>query len=188
MASIGISLGGVLMAPLIGWWISALGWREAWVILGIMTWVLVIPSALVMRRAPEDYGLLPDGAGPPVAGATPAATVKTRRTSISDDAWTRAQAVRTRTLWLVICGYGVATLGLQAMILHLIPFLTDEGYSRGRATLLLSLFAWASLLSKFAWGPLMDRIHARYLSAAGFALSGVASRPSSLKKPRSMAT
>ena len=174
MASIGISLGGVLMAPLIGWWISALGWREAWVILGVLTWVLILPAALVMRRSPEDMGLRPDGDIAPKPGDAPSPSRKASRTTVSEDEWTRTQAVRTSALWLVICGYGVATLGLQAMILHMIPYLTDEGFTTARAALLLSLFSWASLISKFAWGPLMDRIHARYLSAAGFVLSGVA--------------
>jgi MFS family permease len=175
MASIGISLGGVLMAPLIGWWISAFGWREAWAILGVMTWVLILPAAFVMRRSPEDFGLLPDGGPPAVrAGAAAKSAPKVSRTVVSEEQWTRAQAIRTRALWLIIIGYGLATLGLGAMILHMIPFLTDEGFTKRSATALLSLFAWVSLLSKFAWGPLMDRVHARYLSVVGFALSGAA--------------
>src|SRR5207253_9115492 len=61
MASIGISLGGVLMAPLVALVIEAGGWRQAWVFLGLLTWVLILPSALLMRRQPEDVGLTPDG-------------------------------------------------------------------------------------------------------------------------------
>ena len=41
---------------------AGLGWRGVWVILGIAVIVfLVLPNALVIRRTPEEMGLLPDG-------------------------------------------------------------------------------------------------------------------------------
>ena len=48
--------------PLIYLLVTNLGWRNAWVILGILIWsILVIPSLVLVRRSPESVGLLPDG-------------------------------------------------------------------------------------------------------------------------------
>lgn len=171
LASLGISMGGVLMTPVLGWWVSAYGWRSGWVMLGVVVWVLILPSAMLIRRSPEDMGLLPDGTSKADAEAQQRAGVGAL---VRERQWTRPEAVRTTALWLVIAGYGLGTLGLGAFILHVIPFLTDEGFSRGKAAFLLSLFSWASLISKFVWGPMMDRIHARYLSALGFGTAGLA--------------
>ncbi len=171
IASAGVSLGGVLMVPLASWWVADYGWRTAWMIIGVMVWFLILPSAFIIRRSPEDFGLLPDGMSK--EAATVYAAGKRRASAGSEVQWTRREAVRTRTLWLVIVAYGTANIGLGAMLLHMIPYLTDSGFSRGTAALLFSVTAWAALLSKPLWGLLMDRFHARYLSAFGFGVSAV---------------
>lgn len=169
IGSAGVSLGGVLMAPLVSWWITDYGWRTSWMILGFVVWLLILPSAFVIRRRPEDFGLQPDGMTPDQATAY---SVARRRASAGSEVqWTRHQAVRTKTLWLVILAYGTANIGLGAMLLHTVPFLTDSGYRQTTAALLFSVMAWTALLSKPIWGMLMDRVHARFLSAAGFAIS-----------------
>jgi MFS family permease len=50
-------------------------------------------------------------------------------------------------------------------VLHSIPLLTDAGFSSSRAAFLFGLQAWSALISKPIWGALMQRIHARVLSA-----------------------
>ena len=171
IASLGISLGGVVLTPVVAWWVESYGWRMTWTLLGFMVWLLVLPAALLMRRAPEDAGLLPDGMSEEEARVY-SATHK-RASAISEVQWTRAEAVRTGALWLVIFAYGTALMGLSALLLHLFPFLTDTGFGGSTAAVLFAVYAWAALLCKPVWGLLMDRFHARYLSALGFGLSAV---------------
>ncbi|HXH20527.1 MAG TPA: MFS transporter [Dehalococcoidia bacterium] len=171
IASAGVSMGGVLMAPLASWWVEAYGWQTAWVLTGLLVWATIIPAAFVVRRSPEEAGMTPDGMSPEEAEAFAAS--HRRASAASEVQWTRAEAVRTRTIWLIILAYGVANIGLGAMLLHLFSFLTDQGYSRATAAGLFSVMSWSALISKAVWGALMDRFHARMLSAAGFALSGV---------------
>jgi sugar phosphate permease len=172
IASAGVSMGGVLMAPLASWWVEQYGWQTAWVLTGILVWVAIIPAALVIRRSPEEAGLMPDGMSAEDAEAY--AATHGRASAVSEVQWTREEAVRTPAIWLVIFAYGVANIGLMAMLLHLFPFLTDKGYSRATAAGLFSVMSWSALLSKALWGMLMDRYHARILSAVGFAISGLA--------------
>lgn len=170
IASLGISLGGVLTAPLTSMFIEGHGWRPAWVILGIMVWTLILPCALLIRATPEQQGLHPDGLSPEEAQAY--STQRRRASSATEIHWTRAEAIRTPTIWLVIAAYGLGNIGLGALFLHMIPFLSDVGFDRSTAAWLFGLQAWSSLMSKPVWGWLMDRVHARYLSAGGFALTG----------------
>jgi sugar phosphate permease len=165
IASAGISLGGVVMAPLTSFWVIEFGWRSAWVMLGVLVWALLIPAAMVMRRAPEDYGLKPDNMDDATAAQVAAGG---GRSAAQEEQWTREEARRTRAMWLITFAYGASTIGLVALLLHGIPLLMDSGFSLGRAALLFSAFAWAALLAKAIWGGLMDRYHARYLSAIGF--------------------
>lgn len=171
IASSGVSLGGVLMTPMVSFVVDSHGWRAGWVFLGILVWALIIPSAMVIRKAPEDFGLFPDGMAPEAARIFAAA--KRRLSSASEIQWTRPEAIRTKTIWLIIFAYGIANVGVGALLLHLVPFLTDHGWSRTEAASIYSVQAWVALLAKPMWGVLMDRYHPRYLSAFGFVIAAL---------------
>ncbi len=63
ISTMGLSISGAVTPRIVAELISAYGWQTSWVILGLGLLVLAIPAAFVMRRRPEDYGLLPDGGG-----------------------------------------------------------------------------------------------------------------------------
>lgn len=58
-------LGGLaspIFIPLAGWLVSRTGWRMTVVVLGALQLVIALPlHAFLLRRHPEDLGLLPDG-------------------------------------------------------------------------------------------------------------------------------
>ena len=66
------SAGIMVMAPLVQLAIGAWGWRAAWLLLAAVMAVLgIVPSFALIRRQPEDYGLVVDGrAGPDADAAT----------------------------------------------------------------------------------------------------------------------
>src|SRR5215212_8110618 len=65
----GIGVASVIYIPLAGFLVEAQGWRTALVTLAIILAAGTIPfHALLLRRRPEDLGLLPDGAASPESG------------------------------------------------------------------------------------------------------------------------
>lgn len=121
--------------------------------LSAATVVLIYPVALLMRRQPEDYGLLPDGRARPDGTPRTAEEAEARAPAEKDFAgsYTRAEAVRAPALWVLIAAgsFGVAATG--SLGVHAIPLLTDAGFSRGEAALPFGTHGSLSLLSKFAW-------------------------------------
>ena len=102
---------GMVVFPLVATWVSmAYGWQTAWVVLGLMVYVIALaPAALLVTQRPEDVGLLPDGdeAKSKHAGAAgPAAAGK----AVVEIEWTTRQAVRTPALWVLAVGTGVLFL------------------------------------------------------------------------------
>jgi cyanate permease len=153
------------MTPVTHALVAAHGWRDAWVILGVAVWVILIPTAFVMRRTPEDYGLHPDGdQTDEPSGRAPAL----------EASWTRRQAVRTTAIWLLIVAWGLSMAGTGALMLHMIPFLNDSGFAAGTAALLFSMQAWASLVSKPLWGLVMRRVQPCLLGAVAFICAALA--------------
>jgi MFS family permease len=123
-----------------------------------------------MRRQPEDHGLNPDGrSDEDVRSGGGAAAARDFANS-----FTRAEALRTPALYMIVLAFGLGGVGIGAMLLQTIPFLTDEGFSRTTAALMSTTMSVPALVSKPAWGWLMDLWDARVLAAAGFLMSGVA--------------
>ena len=56
--AVAVGAAGVII---VAWFIDQYGWRTTFVAIGIATFILGIPTALVIRHRPEHYGLLPDG-------------------------------------------------------------------------------------------------------------------------------
>ena len=165
IATTGLSLGGVVFTPLTERLIALLGWRGAWVILGIIAWALVIPtSAAFMRRRPEDVGLLPDGLDQASSGKEPSKsiTVQLKQKVFVERTWTLQEALHTRALWLIVLAFNMAGLSAAAIPFHHVAYVTDRGFTSTQAALSLTVFAFCAAVAKLIWGFVAERIHMRY--------------------------
>lgn len=170
IAAMGISVTAFVLPSVAGWMIEAFGWRATWAAIGIAIWVVVIPpSWIVMRRRPEDFGLEPDGG----AGSRLDASGEERLRRLDSAVWTRRAAMRTPALWLLTLTFGLGTLGFMALFLHLIPYMTDDGFSRREASAGFGMIGLAGLVSKPFWGLFVERVHSRVAAAIEFAMLGV---------------
>ncbi|MBI2865094.1 MAG: MFS transporter [Chloroflexi bacterium] len=171
MGVMGNSFAGMLLPTVGTYLILTLGWRPSLVVFGIATWLVVIPlAALFVKRRPEDSGLLPDGDSPLVAAdpgssAGGRAATSARPVPLTEETWTRSEAMRTSALWLTIAAFGFGTMGGGALVLHMFPFLTDISSERDAATA-VSLVALVSFSCKLAWGALIDKVGVRVSSVA----------------------
>ncbi|TAK73344.1 MAG: MFS transporter [Dehalococcoidia bacterium] len=164
----GTSVAALVLPTVADRMIDEWGWRAAWAAIGVAVWATVIPAALVaMRRRPEDFGLRPDGDGAPAEGALVSARVA------SDVRWTRQAAARTPTLWMLVATFGLASTGMGALLLHLIPYMTDAGFTRAQAAGAFGMIGISGLLSKPLWGIALDRFPIRRCAASEFILMGL---------------
>jgi cyanate permease len=166
----------VIVPPLAALMIGRYGWRTAWVVLGITIWVVAIaPGGLIMRRRPEDLGLLPDGET--LEGMERRRAEGTARGSEAWAAegavWTRRTLMRCPTFWLVVLGFGLSTLAMQGIFLHMIPFIQEEGHTLVAAASAFTAQNFVAFLSKPIWGLIAERTTIRYSTAVEFALGGI---------------
>ncbi len=168
-AAMGISLSGVVVPPALTALVDGVGWRAAWQLLALGFFALMIPASFVMRRQPEDDGLHPDGrSDEELRGGAGEAARHDLATSL-----TRREALRTRTMWMLLFAFGMSSLSLLALATQTIPYLTDSGFERDTASAMLGLFAFPGLVTRPFWGLLAERIHPRFLAAGAFlCLSG----------------
>ena len=182
ISSMGIGFGKVGMpifaASLLVW----LGWRLTWAVFGLLTLALVVgPAFSYMRRRPEDMGLHPDGeSSPPFESLSS----EKKRPGTSGQAaseevvWSRREAMRTASFWLMVVIIGIASVGITGLNLHIFSYVTDIGHPAVVAATVMSVIAFMQLTSPLFWGLLSERINVRkavmlqfLLQAAGLSLA-----------------
>jgi MFS family permease len=130
--------------------------------MGVIIWGLtVLPVAIFVRRRPEDMGLLPDGDDPESVSLGPDDLAEVDNLSAGEHIWTLREALRTRALWLLLIGFNLAGLSIFGVMIHLIPYLEDKGFSKDIAAGAMTIFALCCALVKIPWGLLSEKIPVR---------------------------
>lgn len=170
LASIGVSMAGIALPVVATWYVDEFGWRETWRVMALGVVILGYPAAALMRRTPEDYGLHPDGKSESQMASGGGA----RAMADFANSFTRRQAIRTQALYVLIVTFGLGSLGLMTIIVLSIPYLTDSGFSRGTAAIMLSILAIPAGVSKPVWGWMADVWSERLSTSLSFIMNAVA--------------
>jgi len=169
IAATGVSVSGMLLVPLVTYLIAHYGWRRTLVVLGLIIWgVSFVPVVLLIRRRPEDMGLLPDGDEAPMEGPAGATVTVTGSYSGGERVWTLKESLRTPALWLLLLAFTLSSLGMTGAMIHFYPFLASRGISGELGAAIITVFAFACAAVKVPWGILAEHIHARYCVIASY--------------------
>jgi len=169
MASMGFS--GVIMNPSIMALIEAVGWRNAYLILAVLGLIFcVIVPGLLIKNKPEDLGQVPDGPVSSKPGMAQAGIARYRNLYKTPVDFTAKEALRTRTLWLLVV-YGalqfLVMIGAGAII---IDFQFDIGISGRMAGLIQGVFSAVMGISQLGIGFLGLRYKMHSLAVASMAV------------------
>lgn len=168
-AAMGVSFAGIALPWLMTTVVDDAGWRTGWRVLAAGALVLILPVSLLMRRAPEDYGLHPDG-------KTDAELAEGRGGAAAADfanSLTRREAMRTLAFYMIVLAFGLFGITIGVVLLQTIPFLTDAGYSRPTASLMITMTSLPALVTKPLWGYFIDRTDPNRLAAVGSIINGL---------------
>jgi MFS family permease len=156
-------LASTIFVPLSDVLLNHFGWRHAVLILGIVLAVTTIPlHALVLRRRPDDLGLLPDGE-PNRKDQQPTGI----NIALTD-------ALRSRFFWLITLAFSLSYLSSAAIRIHFIPFLIDTGIDASTAALASGSIGLMQVAGRLVFAPLDTRFSGRVMVAGVFALQSLA--------------
>lgn len=163
------AIGGFTL-PLLVSSIDHFGWRHVLFAVGVGFWIIGYPVMFAMRRRPEDYGQVPDGAPAPPRPAGARRLVGHAREA---DVGAR-QVLKTRFFWQFALAASLGQLISSTNLLHL-PALKSYGVNPAVAALAAGSIAFGDLAGRFSMGMLGDRFDKRHVMAASFALMTVGS-------------
>jgi MFS family permease len=172
IAFAGVGIGSVTLLPWVQHMIEQTGWRTACTAMGIIVLVVLAPINLLLRKRPEDMGLLPDGDAVPTAtSAKPVSNIVDPVWANTD--WTLSLAVRTARFWWICIGYFCGLYIWYAVQVHQTKFLLDIGFSSSVGVWALGVVSLLGIPGQIYLGHLSDRIGREWvwaISCFGFAI------------------
>ena len=157
IVSAGVGLGTLIVLPMSERLITSFGWSQAYFILGITSWIVMTASALFLRRDPEGMGYQAYGMQGPLTETNSEHTGRISH-SVLDTGISLRAAIRTRPLWLLFFTYFLFSFSVQMIMVHLVNYATDIGFTSLIAATLLSVVGIGSMLGRLIMGAASDRI------------------------------
>jgi sugar phosphate permease len=166
--TMGFALGG-FAAPVMVWGFQEIGGRATVLVVGGLLSSAAWWAAGISGRRPEDTGEPMDGLTDDEAAATP------RAEGVTSRHLTAAEAIRTRSFWMISFGHAFALLVVVSSMAHLALYLTeDRGYSAGSAAIAAGIVPLVQIVGTAAGGYLGDRMNKRLISGVAMQLHGAA--------------
>src|SRR5690606_20000310 len=155
IATMGVSLSGVLMPSVTTWLIDQCGWRGSFQVFSVMTLLIVVPVVLFyVVDTPDDKDQEPDGRRRLPLAERPV------RQKVAQPGWT--EILRMPTFWAVTITFGLLFCGMGATLTNTIALSEDLGFSGYYAAAILPIGAFAGVIGKVFFGVLSDRANIRW--------------------------
>jgi MFS family permease len=151
-----------LLVPVVAFLIVRYGWRPALLIMGPLTWLVVLPLSFALKHSPEIYGLLPDGE--PSGDAIHHHGYRTGKTaSVIEVDFPVQKAMFAPVFWILTICLFTHQITQSAVFVHLVPYLIDVGLEPELAALAVTLVSTASVIGRYGFGCLSDLFNKKWL-------------------------
>jgi sugar phosphate permease len=161
IAMTGMGVGGLLV-PMVAWFLGHYGWRQTALVSGLIVMLVGLGAAQLLRRTPEQYGMVPDGEASESDVGESTARGSSRQQGDGEVSFTAREALRTKSFWLLSTAHAGGLLVVSAIGLHLIPHVVNRlGVSVEIAGTMVSLLMGMTIVGQIAGGSLGDRIDKR---------------------------
>lgn len=153
-------LGGLaspIFIPLAGVLVPRVGWRGTLAVMAVTQLAIALPlHALLVRRHPEDLGLLPDGAATHTDAIQAEEYPQSRRSALPG--FLLRPALRYVPFWTLTTAYALASLATNVVLVHTVPYLIGSGYSGEVAAGVAGAVGLSSLPGRFVLNRLSDQV------------------------------
>jgi MFS family permease len=159
LAFAGTGIGTFVFSPLVEQLIANYTWRGAYVALGILVLVLLVPiNAIWARTRPQEMSLLPDG--DTLLADSPAHP-------LAQPDHTATSVLRDPRLWLLLVSTLLALMGARMIVVHAVAHMVDVGFTSLFAATVFGAVGAVQAPATVAWGWISDRVGRVWAFALG---------------------
>jgi MFS family permease len=160
LVSAGMGIGSMTISPIAGLLLEALDWRTAMLLIGLASWALLLPAALLVRPPPAATG----DAGLP--SAAPAAA--------QDVPMTAGQALLTPQFGAIALTHFACCAAHSGPLFHMVSYAAFCGLPPLIAVSVFGLAGLSGLGGRIGFGLIADRIGTKPALVAGLAMQALA--------------
>lgn len=170
IASMGIGIGTMLMAPLAGFIVKQFGWRSGFLSIGLLMLVvgILVTQTFLGKSGPGQMGLLPDG-DLPADGTIPSA--------FSDSPPAEASlmpVLKTSQFWILVVCNILSVMTVMMTFNCQIAYAINRGINDIEAAAALGIIGITGSCGKLFFGWFCDRVRdAKYSASTGFIIMAV---------------
>ena len=151
ITGIGFAMATAFFPILIESLITQFGWRTAYMLLGLLVAVTILPlGTLLFRGHPERFGLQPDSS-------------RVTDETVRETNLTLAEARRTATFWLFVAGSVCVAALSTGLVFHHYSIMAEGGLDRLEAATVFLALGFIVAGANFTTGVLVDRVPPRFL-------------------------
>ncbi|MBI4188184.1 MAG: MFS transporter [Chloroflexi bacterium] len=141
----GMGIGPMLIVPLAAWLIARYDWHTSYFVMGIAAFVIIIPCALLLKKAPVEVTSVKLG-----TAEQPNDSSQVEPSIL--------QVTRTRNFWLLFVMWFLLAYCILLVLTHIVPYAIDSGIAPKQAALVLSLVTGLGVLGRLFIGRVSDSI------------------------------
>ena len=165
LMALGFGISMAIHPPLSQLLIEQFGWKYAWVILGISTWIIMVPALYILAwNTPESVGLRPDGVNQSSSQQNDVEEIEGLNLS---------EAIKEKSFYILSAmWFGMAML-VTTLHFYQVTILTSQGISTDFAAGVFSISAITMVLFMPFIGKLFDNYPTKYVLALGLAINSI---------------
>jgi OFA family oxalate/formate antiporter-like MFS transporter len=152
LTGVGGGIGIAALSPLSASLIGSLGWRDTMLLLGGISWFIMILPSQLLKRDPAEIGMFADG--DPAGNQSQTATAETSRLKIR-------KLFTDINFWAVFLIWLFMAFSMFFVMTHIVPHTVDIGFSEVEAATILSLSGIAQIIGRLISGIISDRVSAK---------------------------
>ena len=166
LSALGMSVGSIVMTPVIGWLLENEGWRTTLMIVGVFCTVVLLGLATLIRERP--------GADDVEPGATPEALARLQTVmAASGKPLSLGEILRMPNFWTICLSSSLAMGIAQSLSITLVPLAIDQGLSMIEATTLMSITGASAIAGILGLSAIADKVERSVLLTAFYVLGAV---------------
>ena len=150
---LGFAISMAIHPPVSQWLIEQVGWRQAWIWLGLSTWVLMLPIVFfLLQDSPESVGLRPDG-----SKSIENSNGETVDRHAAEFGFTLKEALATSTFYIVAAALCTMSMLVTALHFFQVSIFEHQGLRPAIAAWMFPLSAVVAVFTQPIVGKCLDQ-------------------------------
>ena len=165
LMALGFGMSMAIHPPVSQFLIDQYGWKYVWIILGISTWIIMVPALFILAwNNPENIGLKPDGV---------------KKSNLKNDeveaieGLNLTEALKENSFYILAAmWFGMAML-VTTLHFYQVTILTNQGITTEFAASLFTVSAFAMVVFMPLVGKFFDNFPTKYVLATGLLINSI---------------